>query len=193
VTPTQLDLVFPRGETLSRHVRRVSATPPRVWEALLDADLGASLLSKTLLALRGYGRRAFGNATGSFLERLERFGFTRLVEIPGREIVLGLAGRFWKPNGDLRSLKDRASFEAFAEEGCVKAAWNLRVEDTDGSSTNLSTETRIACFGPSARRKFRLYWAVVGPASGALRRSLLRSIADRAEHRPLPLRGSARS
>jgi hypothetical protein len=112
-----------------------------------------------------------------------RFGFTKLDEIPGRELVFGIAGRFWRPAGDLRRLADRAAFDAFAEEGCVKVAWNLRVEPLDDGASLLSTETRIASFGRGARRKFRLYWAVVGPFSGLTRRSLLRGVKRRAEQR----------
>lgn len=135
-----------------------------------------------LLALRGYGRRARESAVGTFPERLERFGFTKIAERPGRELVFGLAGRFWRPDGDLRSIPDRAAFVAFTEEGCVKAAWNLKIEETDGGSSDFSTETRIQCFGAAARRKFGLYWSLVRPFSGVLRRTLLRGVRRRAEN-----------
>jgi hypothetical protein len=39
----------------------------------------------------------------------------------------------------------------------------------------LSTETRVWC-APDARAKFRLYWLLVRPGSGLVRRSMLRSI-----------------
>lgn len=110
-----------------------------------------------------------------------RFGFTELEEDPGRELVFGIAGKFWRYDGGLRPLADRAAFLAFAEEGCVKAAWNLRVEESGSGVFELSTETRIEYLGPAARRKFRLYWAFIGPFSGAIRISLLRGIRRRAE------------
>lgn len=78
-------------------------------------------------------------------------------------------------------IADREAFLAFAEDGRVKAAWNLRVGDADAGRCEISTETRIQYFGAGARRKFRLYWALVRPFSGILRRSLLRSIRGRAE------------
>jgi hypothetical protein len=115
----------------------------------------------------------------SFPEKLERFGFTRLDEDPGRELVFGIAGRFWRYDGGLRRVPDRDAFIRFAEEGCVKVAWNLRIRETDGDLTELSTETRIQYFGPAARRKFRLYWTLIGPFSGAIRVSLLRAIRRR--------------
>ena len=159
----------------------------RVWEALLAQELASSPLSKVLLALRGYGSRAFRKGAGTFPERLRRFGFTQLAELPESELVFGLAGRFWRPNGGLRPIPDRDGFRDFAEEGCVKAAWNLRIGATGGGSCELSTETRIEYFGGSARRKFRLYWTLVGPFSGALRRALLRGVKRCAEE-PEPTR-----
>jgi hypothetical protein len=113
--------------------------------------------------------------------RIERFGFTRLGEDPGRELVFGLAGRFWRPNGDLRRIPDRDAFLAFAEEGCVKAAWNLRVEGGDDGRCEISTETRARYLGASARRRFRAYWFLIRPFSGMLRTSLLREVKRRTE------------
>jgi hypothetical protein len=81
----------------------------------------------------------------------------------------------------VRPIPDREAFTGFREEGCVKAAWNLRITDTDGASCELSTETRIQYFGGAARRKFRLYWTLVGPFSGLIRRALLSAVRLRAE------------
>jgi hypothetical protein len=39
----------------------------------------------------------------------------------------------------------------------------------------------MAYFSPAARRKFRLYWTLVGPFSGLIRRALLSGIRRRAE------------
>jgi len=98
-------------------------------------------------------------------------------------VVFGIAGRFWRPNGDLRPLPDREAFAAFAEEGCVKAAWNLQIRPsrTSPRECELSTETRMRCFGAAARRKFGCYWALIGPFSGLLRKALLSGIRRRAE------------
>ena len=77
----------------------------RAWEALLGHDLAASAPSKLLIALRGYGLRARrGNAGGTIADRLQRFGFTKLNEVSGEELVFGLAGRFWRFEGGLERL-----------------------------------------------------------------------------------------
>ena len=104
-----------------------------------------------------------------------------LEEDPGRELVFGIAGKFWRYDGGLRRLADRQAFLDFAEEGFVKAAWNLRIDDERAEVCRLSTETRIAYFGPAARRKFRLYWTFIGPFSGAIRTGILRGVRRRAE------------
>ena len=166
---------------LSHHAIRIAASPERVWQALLQQDLGSSPISRALLFLRGYDGRASRGHAGTLPERLQRFGFTKLDEVPGRELVFGLAGRFWRWNGDLRPIRDGAALLDFAEDGCVKAGWNLRVEEGSLASTDLSTETRIVYFGSAARRKFRAYWTFVGPFSGFLRRALLRDLRSRAE------------
>jgi hypothetical protein len=136
------------------------------------------------MALRGYGfHAAGGGGSRSFAQGLERFGFVPLGEIPGRELVFGLAGRFWRPDGGLRRLT-REQFLTFEEEGSVKAVWNLEVAGRASEKTDLSTETRVLCFGASARRKFRLYWFWIEPFSGLTRRGLLREIDRKARSGP---------
>lgn len=143
--------------------------------------MAGSAASKLLLALRGYGLRSRrSSAVGTIADRLQRFGFTKLVEVPGEELVFGLAGRFWRPDGGLERLAGPEDFRAFAKEGSVKAAWNLRVAEAGPGRTRLTTETRVRCLGPAARRKFRLYWALIRPFSGLIRRRMLAGVKRRA-------------
>jgi hypothetical protein len=138
-----------------------------------------------LLALRGYGLRArHGRAGGTIADRLQRFGFTKLAEVPGEELVFGLAGRFWRFDGGLERIAGPEDFRAFAKDGCVKAAWNLRVTETGPEKSLLTTETRVGAFGAFARPKFRLYWTLIHPFSGAIRMGLLRAVKRRAERAP---------
>jgi hypothetical protein len=48
-------------------------------------------------------------------------------------------------------------------------------------SALLSTETRIKCFGAAALWKFCLYWSVVGPFSGLIRKAILKKVKTEAE------------
>ncbi len=49
------------------------------------------------------------------------------------------------------------------------------------AGTVLRTETRVQTTDAGARRRFRVYWAVVGWGSGATRRSWLAAVKRRAE------------
>jgi hypothetical protein len=173
-----LDTWLPEFDVSKRHAISIPAPAERVYSELLRYDLGDSFVTALLMGLRGYGfrwKRTGQAEVSSLSEQLERFAFTRLEEKPGEELVFGLVGKFWRPDGGLRRLS-REDFAAFREPGFAKAAWNLRVEPGPGSASELSTETRVLCLGESARRKFLLYWRVVEPFSGLTRRSLLRGV-----------------
>ena len=174
-----LDTWLPEFDVSKRHAISVPAPAPRVYSELLRYDFGESFVTSLLMGLRGYGFR--GKRTGqaevsSLSEQLERFAFTLLEEKPGEELVFGLVGKFWRPDGGLRRLS-REEFAAFREPGFAKAAWNLRVEPGRGTASELSTETRVLCLDERARRKFLVYWRVVEPFSSLIRRSLLRGIS----------------
>ncbi|HMA17373.1 MAG TPA: hypothetical protein VKS03_02950 [Thermoanaerobaculia bacterium] len=173
-----LDDWLPEFDVSKRHAIQIAAPPERVYEEILRYDFGDSIVTTALMGLRGYGarRQRTGASQGSSLkERLERFAFTLLDEKPGEELVFGLVGRFWRPDGGLRRLS-REEFATFAEPGFAKAAWNLRLNSGPGPACTLSTETRVLCLGESARRKFVLYWRFVEPFAGLIRWSLLRGI-----------------
>ena len=106
-------------------------------------------------------------------------GFTVLAEEPGKELVLGVAGRFWAldERANLISLPDARGFAAFSRAGHAKAAMSLRFEPLADGRTRLGTETRVKCVDAAAYRRFALYWALIGPFSAWLRRDLLRGIA----------------
>ncbi len=97
-----------------------------------------------------------------------------LGEEPGREVVLGTIGRFWRPAACARSLPP--SSLAFAEPGWAKAAWNFRVEPAPDGAATTSTETRVLCTDPVSRRTFRRYWRIVRPFSGLIRIEMLNAI-----------------
>ena len=58
----------------------------------------------------------------------------------------------------------------------VHIAFDL-VARADGDGAVLSTETRVHAPNPRARRRFRIYWLVVGPFSALIRRRWLRAAA----------------
>lgn len=177
-----LDSWLPEFDVAKRHAIGIRAGRDRVFEELLRYDFRHSRSTRILMALRGYGRRTRRTAgrRATLPDSLVRFGFTPLGEDPGRELVFGLVGRFWRPKGDLRSVP-AGDFAGFQEPGYAKAAWNLLLEEEAPGVIRLSTETRVQCLGDAARRKFLLYWRVVEPFSGMIRWSLLREVRRAAE------------
>ena len=134
-----------------------------------------------LFALRGLSSTSsYDGARRPVVKHVERIGFVRLREDPPNEIVIGVVGRFWTPKGDLRSVEPEA-FAAFRESGYAKAVWNFKIASVGGGMVRVSTETRVCCLDAASRRKFKLYWMVVGPFSGVIRKEMLREIRGRAE------------
>ena len=139
-----------------------------------------------LLALRSlpglvrHPRRARRPRRALTLQTLIEAGFGRLEEAPPREIVLGVAGAFWRPTGNVRPFR-RQDFDGPVTPGLARAVWNFALRDAGDGHTLLSTETRVVCGDAASRRKFRLYWRVVGPFSGLIRRSMLRAIRREVE------------
>ena len=107
-------------------------------------------------------------------------GFGLLAEKPGTEIVLGISGRFWRPTGNLSPFR-REDFDQPVPPGMARGVWNFSVREISGDKTLLSTETRVTCGDVASRRKFRLYWLLVRPFSGLIRRLMLRAVRKASE------------
>jgi len=118
---------------------------------------------------------------GDLRRRFQCSGFVILAETPGKEFVAGVAGRFWRPDGGRHLDLKARDFARFARVGEAKVALNFRVRPGPLHYSVLSTETRILCFGRAARWKFRLYWALVRPFSGLIRKAILRQVKEEAE------------
>jgi len=180
---TRIDEFLPDYDFRSACQIRVNATRPVVYECLLHSDLTDLRLTRLLMTLRSGGRRPRQAIPGGLLKRLPGTGFIVLEEAPEDEIVIGVAGQFWRPDGRRCMDLTAAEFTNFSRTGFAKAAWNfkLRAGLAETGNTILSTETRIQCFGQSARWKFRVYWSVVAPFSGLIRREMLKAVKSKAE------------
>jgi hypothetical protein len=164
---------MPRYDVFERHRVAVRAPSQATWDAIRGVDLRRSLTIRLLFALRGlprlFGRRAsFGPMT---LDGFVRGGFVVLAEEPGREVVLGVVGRFWRARGDLVRLAPE-DFRGFDRPGYARAAWSISVR-REGAVTVLATETRVVATDAAARRRLRAYWALIRPFSGWVRRRML--------------------
>src|SRR2546422_4460702 len=91
-TPTLLDALMPGFDFGNRHAIVVAAPPERVAEAAETYSLATdgSAFVRLLFRLRG-----LTPPSGTLRAAARAMGFAVLAEEPRREIVLGVAGRFW--------------------------------------------------------------------------------------------------
>ncbi|HUR79569.1 MAG TPA: hypothetical protein VM733_02310 [Thermoanaerobaculia bacterium] len=161
-----IDTLLPHCDFYERHSIVVRATPERAWDAILNARLGESRITRSLLAMRGI--RAGGPT------------FSIAGTNPPWEIVRGIEGPFWKP-----TCKPYApDFAAPVPPDVARGAWNFFVErlvgENDDARVRITTETRVLC-GENAKKKFGVYWFFIRAGSGIIRRMMLRAIKREAE------------
>lgn len=181
-----IDDFLPAYDVTERHTILVRAPGERVYAAVRELDLSGSRIIRALFLLRGLpvllthrrGRRP--PPLGLGLEGLLESGFVLLGERPGEELLLGLVGRFWSAGGGLQRV-DVEGFRSFDRAGFAKAAWDFQLTPHGVGETRLSTETRVLCLDAASRRRFRLYWLLIRPFSGLIRRIILGQIKRRAE------------
>jgi hypothetical protein len=165
-----LDDVLPAPDWMTRHQRRVEASPAAALAAAREVTLAEMPLAAVLLGLRSLRLRRPPRIP--FLALVERgVGLVRV----GDDVWAGVQ-QPWHLRGAARRVDD---FAAFAEPGWVKIAVDLTATPA-GSGTLLATETRIAATSDDARRVFGRYWRVVRPGSDLVRASWLRAAERRA-------------
>ena len=172
---------MPHPETAERHTVEIAANAADVYEALWTTDLGDSIVIKGLMGLRMLpGRLLRPQKSRSPNQRINlqdliEAGFGVLAEESGREVVLGITGPFWRPVGNTLPF-NRTDFDGAVRTGVARAVWNFTVQQTGEKQSLLATETRVACGDDASRLKFRIYWLVVRPFSGLIRRIMLQAV-----------------
>src|SRR5437762_3011801 len=160
MTKMLLDEIMPTWHFGSHHSTVVAAPAARVAEAVesLRLDRDASPLVRLLFRARG-----LSFPTGPTpRDALTSTGFSVLAEEPGREIVFGIAGKFWAPRemAHLVRVPDATAFIEFDRPGEAKGAMNILVDPISGDRTLLRTETRVACTDQRSRLLFGAYWTL---------------------------------
>jgi hypothetical protein len=169
-----IDQVMPSCDRREVHGRKTAASPHSLWQAVHDLRADELTAMRVLMGFRTLGRKV-GDSDRTVLEGFKRMGFREVVQEPDRELVMAGIGRFWTPSGGLRRVTGKEQFLSFQEPGYAKVAFNFRIVDGE-----LSTETRIAATNAHARRRFGLYWTLIRPGSGLIRREWLRALDRRA-------------
>ena len=190
--PSPLDAFIRNSDFCERHHRTVQAPAQAVWAAATSVTPAEIRLLTPLMTVRslpqvltGRRRKSLTADGASFLEVFEREGFIELYHDPGvtggRAVTIyGAAGRFWSPTHNSPvPLDDAQAFAQHEGAGTVKVAFSLEVVGS-GTSTLVTTETRIVGTDRAARRAFGRYWLIIRGPSGLIRRSWLAAIDRRA-------------
>jgi hypothetical protein len=175
-----LDHLLPRFDVRQVHEAWVAAPADVVYSAVKQVTGREVRVLMPLEFLRGLpgfliGRRPFWPDPSAPL--LAVFTVGVVPERPGREVVAGAVGRFWRTVGNEAALvRTRADFVAFSEPGYAKAAIAFTLFP-EGQGTRVKTETRVV--GSSAEASGFL--ATSSSLAGAVRRP---ERSHRLRHRP---------
>ena len=197
---SKLHAVCPVPRLLQRDSIDVALCADHAWQILRHGDLARAPIARALFALRTLPSRLRGRpAAGSALSldqmesSAEQPGFRILVDDPPREVVAGAIGKVWHLQIPFVHIDSAEAFTAFRDEGFIKVAWAVQVEPLGQSASRVTLEVRVDATDDASWQKFRKYFAVIGPASHFIRRSLLATLArdhgaPSAPGRPEPLR-----
>ncbi|WP_158888114.1 hypothetical protein [Amycolatopsis anabasis] len=162
----------------ARH-RIVDAAPDEVYAAAHALDL-AQIRRPLFDVLRRLCVRAC--PAPLTLDELEtRSPWTVLGELPGEEIVFGVAGQFWRPGGDWRRLEPR-DFADFAEPGYGKLVVSLSVRPYGRRRSLVTVDVRVLLDDPASWVRFRRIWPLAGPLIGRFQAALLCAVESAALH-----------
>ena len=165
-----LDGVSP-AQAFASIVPGLSAEDPLIAKAIALREVPGRLLRTLGLSGNALPTKAFGFHS-----------FTLLGQTPEREVVFGLAGRFWQLDYGLRRIADATAFATLTDQ--PRLVLNVCVEAVGGQSCRLITHTRVHCPTDEQRRRFTPYWYAIRPVSGLIRRRLLQRIARVARNTP---------
>jgi len=190
---TALDRLLPSPRLVEVHHADVAAAPARAWEAVRHGDLADAPAARALFFLRTLFERAAGGGTPALAVRIDDLrstpgapGFQRLVETPGAEVAVGAIGKVWRLRIPFVHVADADAYARFDARGFVKVAWAIRVAPRDGGGSRVEVEVRVTATDEASWRKFRWYFAVVGPFSRLIRRGLLSGLRTHAMPVPGP-------
>jgi hypothetical protein len=189
--PRALDLLdthLPAFDVVLTEHLVVEAAPEIVFAAVkgfdfltTDASLVTALMTLRTVPGRLRGRPA---TTPSKLmlatDAGELPGWVNLGETPGREVVFGAVGTFWKADIEWRDVPAE-EFAAFAEPGWGKIACHLLVRPDGPGRSILTYECRTATTDLTSRARMSRYWWLIRPFVAYILRAVLRTIKGNAE------------
>lgn len=174
---------LPAAAFSEHHRAAVTGEPSQIIAALLGFDDGKDPIVRFMLQLREAPIRLWDGLGGrSGLRGRPRFGlheFT-ILEQGEMHLVLGLCGRFWRPDFGLVEIRDAQDFAAFDRPGVARLVMVFTVENSLGGVAvqQLVTETHVHCPDRRSQMFFMPYWWAIRLGSGFIRRRILYQIRE---------------
>ncbi len=178
-----IDEIMPEYQVRATYNTTIHARKEEVFDAILHSvPFGDSVIIRGLVRLRELPSKLLcvreeivPKEPLKFYDFLEKSQFSLLGIKENEEIVLGVIGRFWHViYTKMTKVSNLKEFSTFCEEGFGKAVMNFSLKSLK-EWTILSTETRVY-FPAEYVKRFKIYWLLIGPFSGMIRKILLRKI-----------------
>jgi len=187
-----IDRQLPQFQARTFSALVVDASTERTYQAIraLDPDqVGQTVpFMQLMVRLRDLParlgrapRRAIQPVSEALTSEQYRQAFLLIDEEPGTEFVIGMIGKFMSPTQMEFHRFDPPQFAGFGEPGYGKVATSFLVLPYGSGRSLLCTETRTATTDPASARRFRRYWAVIGPFAGYIMRHWLTLAKQQAE------------
>jgi hypothetical protein len=198
---TALDSVLPTPRLLEVESVDLAIPPARVWQLIRHGHLPHSPLVRALFYVRTLpermahleDRREPDIRLDDMVSSPELPGFQVLIEDAPHEVVVGAIGKVWHLDIPFVHVEDADAFAAFEEPDYVKVAWAIQLAPLGDRDTRLSFEVRVDATDDRAWKKFKRYFALIGPGSRFIRRSITAALAreygtpeSKDNERPLP-------
>ena len=168
---TLIDKYLPQYTFNEYHETMVNCPIKNVYQITKDVDLSKSKIIKFLFKLRRLPTKRL-----NLQNFINDIGFSNLEENFPHEILIGFWARV--------KIANILSFEEFTNNSIspwIKVVWNFQFNGMEGNRTKVSTETRVLCVAPITKFTFGLYWSVIKPFSGLIRKEMLKIIKDDSE------------
>jgi hypothetical protein len=179
-----LEQFLPNHQFSERHQATVRCRPGELLDIIQNFQPPRDRAGDVAMFLRQVPAKLMHWATPSRVPRpspFTRANFTPLARDGDREIVGRLIGKFWRPDFGLLTVNGPSEFLTSNPPKTAKLVIGFLAEPI-GENTLLTTETRVYCPDRYSRLMFASYWLAIRPASGFLRRRMLRTIREIAEH-----------
>jgi hypothetical protein len=178
---TRLDEFAPTYQFSEVNEIPVSATPERVFKAVMEVTPAEIPLYRTLVWIRRGGTRGPESILNPaddvpLITVATRTTFLKLAEDANREFVMGTVV-IAPPGVRLPLGSEPESFKALVQP------ISFLIEPGTTGGCLLRTETRVYAADPASRSTFARYWRVIKPGSELIRKMWLRAIKVRAEAR----------